>query len=364
MARTKKSREERRFLREMDAHIAEIEKAARLEELYIKDAAKLLEDAPLETPFVIDQCMPDQGICFLAGKPGSMKSWLAYDAALAVARGRPWLGFNVPEAGKVVIFNFDNPSHELGRRMRRLGLTPEDKVYFHSPASELPPEGLPAMLQLPGCIDAILMLLQRIRPHLVIVDSYRQAHTGEEHSSQDMGRIMSCLRAMSACGCTVLVLHHLRKQGQMKDDEDDEPLRGSTEIEASADAIMILKNGKLTLTKTRGWNPDVTEVDYLVEDPTEETTVVKMRGEMAVLIAAIETGVKTKTELKQILGINQKAVRDLVDKAIDQGIVREYRPSGSKTRVVDFTEEYAAENYVPDDEDEGDEDEGGTEEIE
>lgn len=318
-----KDREIRKRLREEDTEIARIEKAAQFEEVYIQSAAALLASAPLDTPFVIDQAIPNEGICFLAGRPGSMKSWLAYDAAIAVARRRPWLSFDVPKKGGVLVLNFDNPSHELGRRFRRLGLQPDDPIFFHSPAAKLPPEGLPAMLQLPQAIEPIHMILGRLRPSLVIIDSYRQSHTGEEHSSQDMGRVMSCLRSMAGFGCAMLVVHHLRKQGQQQKEDDEEPLRGSTEIEASADSIMIAKDGVIALRKTRGWKPIVTECDYLVEDNEEDTrTFVRTRGELNALIAVLEKKPLAAREITRKLGISSKAGERLIERAIIAGVVR------------------------------------------
>jgi hypothetical protein len=333
---TNERREARKRLRPDDEEIARIEEAARFEEVYIQDAATLLANAPLDTPFVVDQVMPDEGIVFLAGRPGSMKSWLAYDAALAVARKRPWLSFDVPDKGKVLVLNFDNPSHELGRRFRRLGLKPDDPIYFHSPAAKLPPEGLPAMLQLPQAIEPIHMILSRIRPHLVIVDSYRQSHTGEEHSSQDMGRVMSCLRSMAGFGCCVLVLHHLRKQGQQQKEDDDEPLRGSTEIEASADVIMLAKDGIITLKKTRGWKPLILECDYLVKDDGE-STLVQTRGELTALIAALQQGPLSRQDIQTQLGIGRDAAQRLIDRAKAAGVVQDKaRTSAQDKRLIEL----------------------------
>jgi len=323
MPRRKGDSKQRELQRAEDEEINRLEKAANLEKVYLMDATTLIERSSTDTPFVIDQIIPDEGICFLAGRPGSMKSWLAYDAALAVARGRPWLGFNVPKSGGVLVLNFDNPSHELGRRFVRLGLKPEDNIKFHSPAATLPKEGLPAMLQLPDSLDALHLLMMRLRPMLVIVDSYRQSHTGDEHSSRDMGRVMSCLRSLTGFGASILILHHLRKQGQQKDDTDDEPLRGSTEIQASADMIMIVKDGEMTFNKTRGWKTTFESVEYYVEDPSETTTAIRTKNDLSPLLALLEAeGAMLKREIMRELAIKRGALDHLVSKAMDAGLVR------------------------------------------
>lgn len=344
MARRKGTLEQRELQRSEDEEIRRHEKASAVEEIYLMDAGTLIDRSSTETPFVIDQIIPDEGICFLAGKPGSMKSWLAYDAALAVCRGRPWLGFDVPKAGNVLVLNFDNPSHELGRRFVRLGLKREDKIMFHSPAATLPREGLPAMLQLPDSLTALQLIMIRLRPMLVLVDSYRQSHTGDEHSSRDMGRIMSCLRSLTGYGASILVLHHLRKQGQQKDDVDDEPLRGSTEIQASADTILIVKGDTITFNKTRGWRTAIQEIRFLVDDPTETTTSISAKTDMTMLIALLtqqneegdEDGL-TRKKIGEMLGIQQKICAKLINTALKQGIVGELpRKNAETTRRIEL----------------------------
>ena len=77
--------------------------------------------------------VPSRAITLLLGPPGSGKSWLAYSLALAVARGDRWLGIEPPaRQGPVLILNYDNPTPEMGRRFKKLGMTAADPIWFHS----------------------------------------------------------------------------------------------------------------------------------------------------------------------------------------------------------------------------------------
>lgn len=341
-----KSRQERIAENELQESIRLRDNAEYYLRLYFEDMETLLEKAKLHTDFVIDQALPEQGIGIIAGRPESRKSWLAYDAAIAVARGRPWLGFDVPQKGPAMILNFDNPPQELRRRLLRMGVKPNDRIICHSPAAHLPiAKRLPAALHLPMAMQLLMRLIDHVQPRIVVVDSYRQSHTLEEHSSADMAFVMSCFKQLTWNECAVLIVHHLRKRPADKkkggDDDDEEPLRGSVEIEASADSIMLTEPGLLKLHKTRGWRPTKLAETFIVEDYNNDTrTRILAKYTMAALVSVLEKGPLTRKEIRKQLGLEQSASRALVDKAIEDGIVREAKRSDANaTRYVELIEE-------------------------
>ncbi len=196
--------------------------------------------------------IPDQAITFFAGPPGSCKSWLVYSLAIAVASGTDWMGFGKAAQGSVVVFNLDNPRPLLGRRMRQLGLTPDMPISFHSP--EIAP------FKLPQDAEAYHAIVEVVQPHLVIIDSFRQCHTLDENSSQDMSQLMGLIKPMRR-EAAVIVVHHTAKGGGP---------RGSTEIEASADEIVVVeKAGIVEWTKHRGWDMQETMFHYHLTDTGE-----------------------------------------------------------------------------------------------
>lgn len=330
-------KEEERQEEEYGAEIQRIERAHNLTDQYVQGIGVVLANARLHTPFVINEAVPEGFIAFIAGKPGCGKTWLAYDAALAVARARPWLGFGVPQPGKVLILNYDNPPRELGRQMLRLGAKDDDPIFVHSIATVLPPEGLPGILQIPDFIEQVCMIISVVRPRLIVVDSLRQAHTGDEGSSRDMSRVMSCLRQMTQYNSALLVVHHLRKSPVGKHDEDEDPLRGSGEIEASLDVVMLTRGGTLQLRKTRGWKPQLRECDYEITDDGD-STIIKTGQTFAVLVAAMADGEpRTRRDIAAALVLTQDAASRLVDRALEADIIEDYR-RGKGTRSFILSE--------------------------
>ena len=343
-----------------DLETAAMRRGHALRELYVEDARELLSHAELEQRFLLQDAIPEAGLCFLAGKSGSCKSWLAYDLALAVARARPWLIFRYAECrGKrkpVLVLNYDNPNAELARRFLRLGMTPDDPIHFHSLAREMPREGLPAILRMPQCLDGILMIVDSIRPGLILIDSLRQSHTLDEMNSSQMGLISACLRQLTMYGATVLAIHHKRKglrekygreSGAEEDPADDESMRGSGEIIAAADTILHAGHtkklpgettGVLFIGKTRGFVPTISQCDYAVRDDQDGpgTTHVVPGGRLDVVLAAIKKhGPITRRELiRKVAGLEPKRLAELVNLCIEFGRVKETSPHGGTRQLI------------------------------
>lgn len=299
----------------------EFAKGEAIAQYYLQDAKALLASAKLEPDWLVPYAIPSGAVTFIVGKPGSSKSWLGYDLVCAVTQDRPWLNLGTPVGrnATALVLNFDNPGSECARRFLRLGLQPQDRALFHSLGAHRPPEPLPQILQLPGAFEPLDSMVYAFRPDIILVDSLRQAHTSDESSSQEMAQVMSQLRRFAAYGAAVVVIHHTRK--------GDGEMRGSTEIEAAADAIIDVANGVATWRKTRGWEmPESTAIFTLVDegDSTE------VRGGQS-LARLLEAGPLDRTSIGNELGLKQQAIKSMVDKALEKGLCIEVRgPNGGR----------------------------------
>jgi RecA-family ATPase len=212
--------------------------------------------AAKDTPdFLVKNMIPAGGITLVVGKPGTTKSWLVYDLALATMHSRPWLGTK-PTTGPVVVLSYDNPTPETGRRFKRLGLREGDPIMFHSPTWEA--------LKLPDAADDLVAVVHAVEPKLVIVDSFRQAVNGNENDSEAMGEVMGSFKKMAASPSqpAVVVIHHAGKGILL----EGSGARGSGEMEGSADAVISIEDGKATWTKTRSWQGEKQEYTYALND--------------------------------------------------------------------------------------------------
>lgn len=240
---------------ERDAALAWEERKHRLTQPpTLVGARDMLRAAEIETPFLVPGMIPAGAITLIVGEPGAKKSWLAYALAISTAQGGTWLGRPVTPMGptcNVLVLNYDNPTNECGRRFARLGMQPDDPIFFHS--VDVDP------LRLPKAAEDLLAIFQAIRPSLVIVDSLRQSHDADENSSKEMAVVMGCMKQLRGAGAAVVIVHHAGKSELVTSGTGK--ARGSGEIVASADAqINVSKSDEqddvdvAVWAKHRSWN--------------------------------------------------------------------------------------------------------------
>jgi RecA-family ATPase len=241
------------------------------------NAGAMLAAAQSKPLFLVDQMIPAGAITLMVGIPGAKKSWLAYSLALATARGGEWLGKTVTPWGEepegcetvgapVLVLNFDNPTPECGRRFKRLGMTPDDPIHFHS--VEIDP------LRLPKSAESLRAIVSHVRPALVVVDSLRQAHDSDENSSSDMAVVMGALKQLYVGNAAVVIVHHATSNA-----DGNTKARGSGEILASADAQITVSYDvdeecdNALWAKHRSWEitDEEASVDFELVDEGEST---------------------------------------------------------------------------------------------
>jgi hypothetical protein len=303
------------------AELERLEYGERLASVYLQDSSSMLASAKLEPDWLVPGAVPASAVSFFVGKPGSAKSWLAYDLACAVVQQRDWLSFGVPTAGVspcAFILNFDNPHPECARRFLRLGLQPGDPLWTHSFGAHQPPEPLPQVLQLPDAFEPLEAMTYSKRPALIVIDSLRQAHTGDESSSQEMARVMGQVKRLAMHGAAVVIIHHTRK--------NDGAMRGSTEIEATADSISDIEReadvSLVTWRKTRGWEMDEPTVSVQVVDEGDRTFV---RGGLSIASLLAVEGSMTRSDIAKHMRLSQTQAKKLIDRALERGLITEKR---------------------------------------
>lgn len=242
---------------------------------WIVGAGAMLARASDRPEWLVTERIPAGDLTLFAGAPGVKKSWLAYALAIAVAQGSEWVGLPTHrpvkrrsgEGCEVLVLNYDNSTAECARRFLRLGLRASDPVCFHSLDVGQP-------FRMPEASDKLAMIVDAMRPSLVLIDTFRQAHTSDENSSKEMMGIMGSLKRLYASGAAVVVVHHTTKGAAMTP-------RGSGEIDGSftAEVIVAADRGLLTAqwVKHRSWPLDEARetLYFRVSDHADRTRVEK-----------------------------------------------------------------------------------------
>lgn len=273
--------------------------------------------------WVVPDVLPE-GLTILAGKPKLGKSWLALDAALAVANGGKVLGREC-EPGPALYLALEDNQRRLQRRLNR--------IEPHGPW----PEALEMHTRWPrfdaGGLDQIRAWIKsREGARLVIVDTLAVVRPVQKASetahSSDYGALRGLHQLASIHGIGVVVVHHLRKA----DAEDPfDAVSGSTGLTGAADTTLILtrregEGGCILYGRGRDVEEFETglEFDPLhcrwrdVGDPVEAFA----SDTRAAIFAAIRQGHTAPGQIARETGLSDANVRQTLGRMVKAGDLR------------------------------------------
>ena len=170
-----------------------------------------------------------EGMNWLVGEQKIGKTFLALDAALTLARQERVLYF-------------------AGEGVSGLGVRIQAWISYHreDPSGMMVFPFVPK-LNRPGDPERFLATVDKLKPQLVVVDTFARSMAGaDENSAMEVGRFISMIdEARERCGTSSLILHHPAKNGL--------GYRGSGAIAGAADMLTVLSEdetvpGSLTLT--------------------------------------------------------------------------------------------------------------------
>jgi hypothetical protein len=197
--------------------------------------------------WLIKPLIPQDGWINVYGKPKkARKSYLALGMAHAVSTGQDsWLGFEVRSAGPVLFFQADTPHDMWAQRIEDIeaGGYDFDNVWFASLHTMPYPFNIHEHEEVLGEMIASIP----VKPAMIIFDTARTMHTGDENSSQDMTLFMHALKRVAGHQAKILITHDKKGGGQdSKDGDGDnggdlmEGNRGSTAIAGAMDTVIKL----------------------------------------------------------------------------------------------------------------------------
>lgn len=180
--------------------------------------------------WLIDNYLPQGGLCVGFGPPGVGKSHLFMDWALSIAMGRPWFGKKVKQGFVAYVMAEGesglDPRVTAWETHRRLAVT-DDKIAFYTE---------PVQLMEARSVDAWIEEWRTLPepPSLVVLDTLALCLTGaDENSSRDIGiAVTSAKRIQREFGTAVLLVHHSTKGGTTE--------RGSGALRGACDSMISL----------------------------------------------------------------------------------------------------------------------------
>ena len=178
--------------------------------------------------FCIHSLLP-QGLCILGGAPKIGKSWLVLDWCIRIAKGEPIWDMDTTQ-GTTLYLCLEDTLQRVQHRVYCMSEEATPNAYFATAVGTLADD-------LEEQISSFL--LSHPDTVLIVVDTFQMVRGyGNDPSYgsdyQDMQRLK---RIADKYGVTILLVHHLRKQG---DRDPVNRLSGTTGISGAVDAVFVL----------------------------------------------------------------------------------------------------------------------------
>lgn len=209
-----------------------------------------LDDRGPEIDYIIDDWLTKGDKSILAGPSGSGKSFLAIDAGLSIALGRPWFG-NETKPG-LVVYQAGEGGRGVKRRLRAF------RKHFNIDANaSVPFELLTSKIDIFAADDAggdtkqFIEAIQAIKSEwpdmplqAVFIDTLSVAQGGaDEISGKDMIAVLNNIDKISAAtGAHVCLVHHMNAEGKK--------LRGHTSLKGNVDQVILVTRNEQTSVRT------------------------------------------------------------------------------------------------------------------
>lgn len=302
-----------------------VAQAPRLPAAPLVSAEDFLLEREEEVLWWWDGIIPARGITVFAGEPLTMKTvLLMHLSAAASLAGMRVAGRMVTRTcvAYVKLEHLDRTYRDLVRRAKR-AVGEREMLHWQILRS--------LDLDDDESVDALNRAANEVGAEMIIIDSLRRAHSGDENSSQDASELMRRLQRLTDGGRRgVVAIHHLNKATKT--------VRGSADITASADAeVRVSRDGDLLTLQARNHaGPDV-ELRLRVTFTEEGLTVESADGVAdanrsdevlrSAILRACSPGPLSRGRLRDavraIVGrIQSQRIDAMVDTMARQGLVR------------------------------------------
>lgn len=199
-----------------------------MNKLSVIDGETLL-DMDLKAPrFCVQKFLP-QGLSILGGAPKMGKSWLVLDLCVRIAKGEPVWNMETTK-GTTLYLCLEDPYFRIQQRLGCITDEAPPNAFFTNVASTL-------------ADDLEQQLIDFVKEHpdtvLIVIDTFQmvRANNGEPSYGGDYQELQKLKRIADALKISILLVHHLRKQG---DRDPINRLSGTTGIGGAVDAIFVL----------------------------------------------------------------------------------------------------------------------------
>lgn len=235
--------------------------------------------------WIVPGMVANQSLGFVAGLPENNKTWICMDLAIECAKGGGyWLKKFPVSDTKVLYIDQERWKGETKRRFKALiegknlkGSQLDGRLFIKS--------GTSIRIDLQRSFEAFKREIDRIKPGLIIVDSYATFNTKEENNRKDTQEVLERVKLLrTECKCAFMFIDHENKS--VLSDEDKTPsamkMVGSVGKPAAAEYVFTVRkeddhSSMVYMTKNT-LGKAVEPFLVKVEDLTEDRSKISVRG--------------------------------------------------------------------------------------
>ena len=201
-------------------------------ELCVVNGQHLMELTLPPQDFVIRGLLP-MGLSIIGGAPKIGKSWLMLDLCVKVAKGEPLWEMETKQ-GTTLYLCLEDTLRRIQHRLDCITETVPSNAFFATVSGTL-------------ADDLESQILHFIRQHpdtvLVVIDTFQmiRGNAGEPTYGGDYEEIQKLKRIADSQHVSILLVHHLRKQG---DRDPINKLSGTTGITGAVDTVFVLDKSR------------------------------------------------------------------------------------------------------------------------
>lgn len=216
------------------------------QDMGIKTLDNIFEEGIPKIEWLVDNIIPKRGVTIFGGKSGSLKTWSAQQLAMALATNTKFLNFFETNKKCIVLYiDEENGEVTLPYRFGMLNKGHGNHKYNNIYISFFND----MKFDDPKKLKNLMMLIDTIKPDVIILDSVVRAMVGNENDSKDVRKIFENLKVMFKIkgDISFILLHHTTKTGNNGFDG----LRGSGDFAAFCDIIYMFNNKNTGLVNVK-----------------------------------------------------------------------------------------------------------------
>lgn len=207
--------------------------------------------------WIVENLLPTGGSMLLYGDPKVGKSYAALQLGAAISAGVDWLDFKIPQPAPVVYIQLDTPRSLWAKRVDELTESHAVEALWFGDRESL--NAYPFDILNPEHFATLTTALRTITatsdeghpvhidPGVVIIDTLREAHSGDENDSTAMQEVIAHLDAAVKPAALILISHARKSTADAGHDLMNDN-RGSNYLVGRMDSIVRFSKSSMRAT--------------------------------------------------------------------------------------------------------------------